>query len=177
MCRLGWVALLVGLAWAAGLVEPVAPVPLFYEADKMSALRLPYDTEPNKLIYRLRAYNAQPNRPLAFDVHGRDADMISITSVDDYGLVYLRQTLTAGRNYTFVLTVREKLGVNPEDSTTEVIGRIIPTRGRTPLSDIFLSYSSSEVIPEVSHRDSHVTRAWHQKRPPTLCWACVTRPP
>lgn len=75
------------------------------------------------------------------------------------------------------IQVREKHGVNAEDSTTEVIGRIIPTRGRTPLSDIFLSYSSSEVVPEVSHRGGHVTRAWHSKRPPSLLfWACVTRP-
>ncbi|XP_069953707.1 cadherin-86C-like isoform X1 [Cherax quadricarinatus] len=163
--RRGWVAALAAAAVAlaaAALTVPAADatVPQFYEADKMSALRLPSDTEPGELIYRVRASDADKNYPLLFDVHGVDSDMVSVESDYEFGYVYLRQRLSSRKNYTFILTVADTQG-----DDTEVVSRIFPTSGRTPTSDIFLKHSASAVVPEDARVGTIVTAVIVKKQP------------
>ncbi|XP_069169456.1 cadherin-86C isoform X2 [Procambarus clarkii] len=163
--RRGWVAALaaatVALAAAAIMVPPAdATVPQFYEADKMSALRLPSDTEVGELIYRVRASDADKNYPLLFDVHGTDSDMVRVESDYEYGYVYLRQRMSLRKNYTFILTVADTQG-----DITEVFSRVIPTDGRTATSDIFLKHSASAVVPEDARVGTVVTSVIVKKQP------------
>nr|XP_027231110.1 cadherin-86C-like [Penaeus vannamei] len=61
------IAMLVALGVPASAI-----VPQFYEADKMSALRLPADTPVGEIVYRLRASDADRNYPLTFSIGGID---------------------------------------------------------------------------------------------------------
>lgn len=64
------IAMLVALGVPASAI-----VPQFYEADKMSALRLPADTPVGEIVYRLRASDADRNYPLTFSIGGKWAAM------------------------------------------------------------------------------------------------------
>ncbi len=67
--------------------------------------------------------------------------------------MYLRERLSARRNYTFILTVQTRQQgeeTTVGDGITEVPAWIIPTQGRTPTSDIFLKHTSASLVPEVS---------------------------
>uniref|UniRef100_A0A0P4W039 Cadherin domain-containing protein n=1 Tax=Scylla olivacea TaxID=85551 RepID=A0A0P4W039_SCYOL len=163
--RVGWVAFLVVAAVAVLLQCPVSAVPIFYESARMSALRLPESTEVGELIYQLRASYTDARVPLLFSARGEDQNVISIESVDDYGLVYLRERLTSRRNYTFILTVQTKIptDVNNE-GLTEVAARIIPTNGRTPTSDIFLKHTSASMVPEDASVGQFITSVIVKKK-------------
>lgn len=64
--------LAAAIAFLLALGTPAyAIVPQFYEADKMSALRLPADTPVGEIIYRLRASDADRNYPLTFSIGGK----------------------------------------------------------------------------------------------------------
>ncbi|CAL4121837.1 unnamed protein product, partial [Meganyctiphanes norvegica] len=128
-----------------------AVVPSFYEAMRMSVLRLPADTDPGSIIFRLRARDGDRNYPLTFDVRGNiGRNLIRIQahncSRNQYFCdadVYLKVPLEEGRLYNFNLTVYDT-----NNDRTEVLARIEATNGRTANSDIFLKYSPTAVIPE-----------------------------
>ncbi|XP_042892999.1 uncharacterized protein LOC122267088 [Penaeus japonicus] len=147
------------LAFLVALWVPAsATVPQFFEADKMAALRLAADTAVGGLIYRL---DADRDYPLTFSIGGVDRHMLSVKSGrDEFGYVYLRQRLNERKNYSFVITVSDTDG-----DTTEVISRIIPTSGRTPLSDIFLDFSSSATVEENSPVDTNIVSVVVRRRP------------
>ncbi|XP_068207160.1 cadherin-86C-like isoform X2 [Palaemon carinicauda] len=137
-----------------------AVVPKYYEAESMTVLKLPVETEPGELIYRLRALDADRDYPLLFGVSGQDSGLIDIESEYEFGYVYLRQRLNERKNYSVVLTVTDKVGDH-----TEVLARIIPTKGRTATSDIFVTYSASAVVPENAPVGTLITFVVARKQP------------
>ncbi|XP_066951732.1 cadherin-86C-like [Macrobrachium rosenbergii] len=137
-----------------------AVVPKYYEAESMTLLKLPVETEPSELIYRLRALDADRDYPLLFGASGEDSSLIDIESDYEFGYVYLRQRLNERKNYSLILTVTDRVGDH-----TEVLSRIVPTKGRTPTSDIFVKYSASAVVPENAPVGTLITFVVAKKQP------------